>query len=71
MSGAETSFTDLMFGETMLSGDNPKGPCDAVSPLDSRNFSGGLLRDVVDGRFYDGETDRDRTAEPLDKTKAV
>ncbi|MEY2536388.1 MAG: hypothetical protein QOG67_128, partial [Verrucomicrobiota bacterium] len=33
MSGAETSLTDLMFGETILSGDDPKGPCDAVSPL--------------------------------------
>ena len=71
MSGAETCFTDLMSGETMLSGDNPKGPCDAVSPLDFRNFAGCLLCNVVDGGSYDGETDRDRTAKPLAKTKAV
>ena len=71
MSGAETSFTDLMFGETMLSGDDPKGPCDAVSPQDFRNFAGCLLCNVIDGGLYDGETDRDRTAKPLAKTKTV
>ena len=64
-------FTDLMSGETMLSGDDPKGPCDAVSPLDHRNFAGCLLCNVVDGGFHDGEADRDRTAKPFIKTEAV
>jgi hypothetical protein len=51
MSGAETCFTDLMSGETMLSGDNPKGPCDAVSPLDSRNFAGAFCITLLMAAF--------------------
>jgi hypothetical protein len=71
MSGAETSFTDLMSGETMLSGVDPKGPCDAGSPLDLCNFAGCLLCNVIDGSFHDGEADRDRAAKPIAKAKAV
>jgi hypothetical protein len=60
-----------MFGETILSGDDPKGPCDAVSPLDHQDFAGCLLCIVADGGFHDGEADRDKTAKPLIKTGTV
>jgi hypothetical protein len=70
MSGAETSFTDLMSGET-IGGDDPKGPCDAISSADHRNFAGCLLCSVVDGGFHDGEEDRDRAAKPIIKTETV
>jgi hypothetical protein len=71
MNGAETCFTDLMSGETILGGDDPRDRYDAVPPLDFRNFACCLLHGAVDGGSLDSEADRDRAAKPPAETKAV
>jgi hypothetical protein len=71
MSGTKTFVTGPTPGETMPSGDDPKGTSDAISSIDFWNFTGCVLRFALDGGSHDSEAGRSRAAQPFDETEAV